>query len=84
MVGHSAKARPEYVYELEPAPWLQGALEDLSAPLEADCADVPEFRDRVWARVVQHIEADEADGHTQVRPAASPRENATGRFSNQL
>jgi hypothetical protein len=84
MVGHSATSLPDNAYELEPAPWLQGSLEGLRATLEADCADMPEFRDRVWARVVQHIEADEADGPTQVRPAASERENGAGRFSNQL
>ncbi len=71
MAGLPAEPQPDNVYELEPAPWLQGGLEDLRATLEAKCSDMPEFRDRVWARVVQHIEADEADGHAQVRPTAS-------------
>ena len=83
MAGHSVESHPDNVYELEPAPWSQGGLEDLRATLEAKCAVTPEFRDRVWTRVVQHIEADEADGRTQARPTASSREKAADRFLDQ-
>ena len=61
-------ARPDNVFALQRDAWLQGALADSRGTLDDQLASTPDLRQRVWARIVTEIEADEAARFAPLAP----------------